>query len=201
MTRERGEERGYTLVALMASATIMLILMAAAVPTWRYIMKDDREEELIFRGSQIADSIARFQRKNGNTLPTSLDVLVKGKFLRKAYKDPMTKDGKWRFIQQGEAIGPITAPGTPASPRPSRGPGTSTGFALGGITGVVSTSTDKSLRLFNGRSKYNEWIFAPGQPRVIGSTPGPRLPPGVGPQQPGQPPRGPQPQPAPSPRL
>lgn len=205
MTATRPEEAGYSLVALIASATIMLVLMTAAVPTWRYVMKDDREQELIFRGSQIADAIGSFQKKNGNALPTSLEVLVRGKFLRKAFKDPMTKDGKWRFIRQGEAIAPITVPGTQPSPRPSPGPGTSTGFALGGIIGVASTSTDKSLRLFNGRNKYNEWIFAVGQPRVVGRTLGPTLPPGAGPRPPGgwptplPPPGGPAPQP--SPRL
>lgn len=204
--RSRGEgagggEAGYSLVALIAAATIMLILMAAAVPTWRYVMKDDREQELIFRGGQIADAIAGFQRKNGNALPTSLEVLVKGKFLRKEYKDPMTKDGKWRLIRQGETIAPITVPGASPSPRPSPGPGMATGFALGPILGVASTSTDKSLRVFNGRSRYNEWIFAAGQPRVVGRQAGPTLPPGVGPVMPGGSPRPVVPQPQASPRL
>ena len=202
-SRSRGRaagDAGYSLVALVVSSTIMLILMAAAVPTWRYVMKDDREQELIFRGGQIADAIAAFQRKNGNALPTSLDVLVKGKFLRKAFKDPMAKDGKWRFIRQGEAIVPITVPGASPRPSPSPGPGVSTGFAVGGILGVASTSTDKSLRIFNGRSRYNEWIFAAGQPRVVGRPLGPTLPPGLGPQPGGSLRPGP-PTPQASPRL
>jgi hypothetical protein len=33
---------------------------------------------------------------------------------------------------------------------------------------VASTSTEKSLRIFNGRTRYNEWVFLPGQPRVVG---------------------------------
>jgi hypothetical protein len=36
------------------------------------------------------------------------------------------------------------------------------------IQGVASRSTDKGLRIFNGRERYNEWLFVPGQPRVIG---------------------------------
>ena len=99
-------EGGYSLVALLASITIMFILMAAATPTWRYIMKNDREEELLYRGGEIADAIVRYQKKNGNTYPTSLEQLVKGKFLRKAYKDPMSKDGKWRLVHQGQAAVP-----------------------------------------------------------------------------------------------
>ena len=184
----RGE-RGYSLVALIASVTIMMILMAAAVPTWKYVMKNDREEELLYRGGEIADAIVRFQKKNGNAYPTSLEQLVKGKFLRKLYKEPMSKDGKWRFIHQGQAVAPPTTPGqgpidqnaptttTPPTTRPSGpgaatgGPGGTTGTSLGAILGVASTSTDKSLRVFNGRTQYNEWIFAAGQPRVIGRPP------------------------------
>ena len=109
--RSRGPaEDGYTLVMLMASVTIMLIMMAAAVPSWRYVMKNDAEEELIFRGGEIADAIARYQQRNGNALPPSLEVLVKGKFLRREYKDPMTKHGKWRLIRQGEGLGAVRPP-------------------------------------------------------------------------------------------
>lgn len=191
----RSTERGYSLVALVASATIMLILLAAAVPSWRYVMKNDREEELIFRGGQIADAVARFQKRNGNALPPSLEVLVRGKYLRKEFKDPMAKDGKWRFIRQGEMIGPITPPGSSPRPSPSPGPGVPTGQPLGGIMGVASTSKEKSLRIFNGRDRYSEWTFIAGQPRIVGASPGPGLPPrpglppGVGPSPPPQPPR------------
>jgi len=197
-TRTRREE-GYTLVMLLASVTIMLILMAAAVPSWRYVMKNDAEEELIFRGGEIADAIARYQARNGNALPPSLEVLVKGKFLRREYKDPMTKDGKWRFVRQGESIGPVRPPaGSPSAggrttttttttTRPSaftRSPGGGAGGrTVGGIQGVASMSEEEGLRVFNGRTKYNEWVFLPGQPRVVGR---PQRSPGV-PGAPGAP--------------
>jgi type II secretory pathway pseudopilin PulG len=191
-----GREEGYSLVALMASLTIMLILLGAAGPSWRYIMQDDREQELIFRGGAIADAIQRFQKKSANALPTSLDVLVKGKYLRKAYKDPMTRDGKWRLIHQGEATIPPPASGSPRSnappttqPAPQSG---LVGSSIGPLVGVASRSTDKSLRLFNGRNHYNEWIFAVGQPRVIGgqlgtALPGSTAPGGLSPLTPGSP--------------
>jgi len=188
-THRRGEA-GYSLVALVASVTIMFILMGAAAPTWQYIMKNDREEELLYRGGEIADAIVRFQKKNANAYPTSLDQLVKGKFLRKLYKEPMSKDGKWRLIHQGQAGPPgALAPGGVGEGGAGTGPGGATttttttttlpgrgGTGLGGTTvgpilGVASTSTEKSLRIFNGRTQYNEWIFAAGQPRVIGQPP------------------------------
>jgi type II secretory pathway pseudopilin PulG len=173
------------MVALMAAVAIMMIMLAAAVPSWRYVMRNDAEEELIFRGGEIADAIARYQRRNGNALPPSLDVLVKGKFLRRPYKDPMTKHGRWRFIRPGEAIGPV-ASGIPGA---TGGPTTTTtttttrpsafsqpGSTLGGFQGVASTSTEKSLRVFNGRTRYSEWVFLPGQPRVVGRPVGPAVP-------------------------
>jgi hypothetical protein len=79
-------------------------------------------------------------------------------------------------------------PGLPGSGTRPGGPTTTTtttttrpsafsqpGQAIGGFQGVASTSTEKSLRIFNGRTKYNEWLFVAGQPRVMGaSSPGPR---------------------------
>jgi type II secretory pathway pseudopilin PulG len=188
----------------MATITIALVLMAAAVPSWRYVMKDDREEELIFRGIQIAEAIQRYQKKNGNALPTSLEVLVKGKYLPRLYKDPMTKSGKWRLVHQPTTT-PAGVPGVPGVPGPSgQGPGGlgqgqnpfggggfgspsplpsgspdpgdpaqqgfglpqepggglgAAGTSVGPIYGVASTSKDKSLRVVNGRKRYDEWLF------------------------------------------
>jgi len=185
----RRDESGYALVALLATVAIMLVLLSAAGPYWKYLIRNDREEELLARGGEIADAIARYQRKNGNALPSSLDVLVKQHFLRRPYKDPMTKDGKWRFLRPGDAL----LPGMPGAPAQAGSGGT----GLGGLTpttttttttrpsafsqpgqgigqgfqGVATTNTDKSLRIFNGRTKYSEWLFVAGQPRLIGRAP------------------------------
>ena len=77
----------------------MMIIMSLGVPAWRYVMQNAREEELIFRGSQIVDAIKRYQKRHGNALPVSARRFVEGRFLRKAYKDPMTPPGEWRFIR------------------------------------------------------------------------------------------------------
>jgi type II secretory pathway pseudopilin PulG len=192
----RAGQAGFSLVFLIGSITVMLIVMGAAVPTWRYIMKNDREEELYFRGDQIARGIERYQKKNGNALPVSLDVMVKGHYLRKVYKDPMAKDGKWRLIHPGQALMPGGLPGASPSPQPGVTPQPAatpqsglpglTGFGGAGgggpvqgpILGVASTSTDKSLRLMNGRSRYDQWLFLAGQPRLLGGDQGLRIPQG-----------------------
>jgi type II secretory pathway pseudopilin PulG len=181
----RHSEAGFSLVAAAAGITIMMVMMGVAVPAWRYVMQNAREEELIFRGGQIADAIQRYQAKHGNTPPVSLEVLVKGKFLRKAYKDPMTEKGQWRFIRPGEVLvqPPPGAGGrrrggmpgqTPATPTPSPEIGLGVaqasrgGLTIGPFIGVASTSKEKSLRVFNQRSRYDQWLFVVGQPRVVG---------------------------------
>jgi hypothetical protein len=164
--------------AVVILVSLMLVGLGAAGPTWRYIMKNSNEEELIFRGGQIADAIQRYQRKTGNALPVSLEMLVEGRYLRRVYEDPMTEAGKWRLIRQGELIGVIRPPGSTAAgsgnavgpaatptPRPSSGPG---GEGSGPIVGVASRSQEQSLRVFNGRTRYDEWLFVAGQPRVVG---------------------------------
>ncbi len=185
LPRHRPAEAGYAMAALVASVTIMLIVMAAAVPSWKYVMKNDREEELLFRGNQIAEAIERYQKKRGNLLPTSIDLLVKEKFLRKAYKDPMTKDGRWRLVRPGEPVtgagapipgsgsrgGPASVPTPAPTPTPSSSFGRDAGAGIGPFAGVVSRSTEKSLRLFNNQDQYDRWKFVAGQPRIVGKPP------------------------------
>lgn len=178
--------------AVVILVMLLLVGLGAAGPTWQYVMKNDREEELLFRGGQIADAIGRFQRKNGNALPASLESLVEGRYLRKVYDDPMTEDGEWRLIRQGELAGPVRAPGgstaggsvgstpqpTPTPRRAGRGR-----ESVGPIVGVASRSQEESLRVFNGTTRYEEWLFIAGQPRVVGRplTPLPQAPvPGAG---------------------
>ena len=196
-----GSEAGFSLVAVAASITMMMLFMGMAMPTWKYVMQNAREEELIFRGGQIADAIDRYQKRHNNAPPVSLDVLVKGKFLRKAYKDPMVENGQWRFVRPGEAQAGLPGaggrqpgvpgqPGQPGQPGPTPTPtpragrgtpvgGQQPGAAFGPFVGVASTNKEKSLRVFNGRQRYDQWLFIAGQPRVVGKEAEFRLPPGV----------------------
>jgi len=190
-SRVRRGEGGFSMVALLAGLAIMTFGLMLALPSWNYLARDDKEQELIFRGRQISNAVARFQRKNGNALPTTFEQLVEGKYLRKAYKDPMTKDGKWRVLRPGEGLPaqPPRGPGQPApAPTPSPSPtprsvfGPNSGSPTGPIAGVASLSTDTGLRSVNGSPNYNRWVFAPNVPFVIGGpSAGPGAPGGAGP--------------------
>jgi len=98
----------------------------------------------------------------------------------------------------GRSNTPATQPTTPGAARPGAvAAGTQGGT---GIIGVVSKSKDTSIRLYNGRSHYNEWIFqAVQRTQTPGGVPGAATPgQGGGPGQPtpggrggrGQPPGG-----------
>jgi type II secretory pathway pseudopilin PulG len=188
--RHHRSEAGFSLVALAAVMTVMLILMTVGASSWQYVMKNEKEEEAIFRGIEVTDAIRRFQRKGGNALPPTLDILVEKKFLRKhALKDPLAKDGKWKIIHQGDLIAPVLPPGQVgpksafnAAPSPSPSPSPSSTFGaqgqtIGPIVGVATTAKGKSLRLFNGQQDYKAWMFTINQPRpIIGAMPIPVKP-------------------------
>jgi type II secretory pathway pseudopilin PulG len=63
-----------------------------------------------------------------------------------------------------------------ASPASGASLGAAPGAAVGGIMGVTSKSKDKSIRLYKGRSHYNEWqfVFTPPvqTPGAVGGAPG-----------------------------
>ena len=177
--------RGYAMAALLVGLAVMAIMLSVALPVWQTAVKREREAELVFRGEQYAQAIALFQRRFAGTFPPSIDVLVKQKFLRRAYKDPMTGND-FQLVYVGAATP------TPGMPPGAGAPGTARGarggqptaapfgrgtpaaapFGRGGIMGVVSTSTDASLRLYNGRGRYNEWVFVATQATTQAGAPG-----------------------------
>jgi type II secretory pathway pseudopilin PulG len=195
--RKRTTEAGYSLAALMAMLAIMGLFLMMAAPSWKYLTRDDKEQELIFRGRQISAAVARFQRKNGNSLPNSLEQLVQGKYLRKAYKDPLVDDGRWRFLRPGEGVAAPRPGGPPGRPGPSPSPtatpvfGGNSGPQSGPIAGVASRSTESGIRLVNGTQAYNQWLFAPNIPFMIGGQTlgGPARPQGQGGAAPQLPPQ------------
>ena len=93
-------DRGYALLVLMMMATILLVSLTVALPSIYLEGQREREEELIFRGNDYARAIALFHRQF-NRFPRTVDELLRTngiRFLRHAYKDPMSRSGKWRFI-------------------------------------------------------------------------------------------------------
>ncbi|HXB22133.1 MAG TPA: type II secretion system protein [Candidatus Solibacter sp.] len=112
-TQQHRVQRGFTLLEIIVAATILFILMGAAVPIARLGLKRQKEGDLrrdlweirsaIDRYKDLADRNA-FQQKVGTEgYPPDLDTLVKGvdvqgkkiRFLRRIPVDPMTGKTEW----------------------------------------------------------------------------------------------------------
>ena len=168
------------MVALLVAMSVMAILTGAALPAYHTMARREKEAELIFRGEQYARAIGLWQQKFANQPAPSFDVLVEQRFLRKKYKDPIT-NGEFQPLGAGGA-----APGQPQQGTTPQGRGGAQQAATeaaktamqqaqerlaaisgrgatvpGGIVGVTSKSEEKSLRLYNGRDIYNQWVFMP----------------------------------------
>jgi type II secretory pathway pseudopilin PulG len=170
---QASRQHGYAMAALLIALSIMAILLTVAMPVWKHAAQREKEEELVFRGLQYAHAIGLFQRKFANAYPPSVDALVEQRFLRKKYKDPITNDD-FAIIPAGAIVpgGSTSGQGTAApggrgstgggtqNPAPGRGgAGAQAQTVAAGISGVTSKSKDQSIRLYNGRSHYNEWAF------------------------------------------
>ena len=186
---DRGRRAaGYTLVILVVAIAILGILLAAALPSWSTAVQREKEQELIFRGMQYAEAIRVFHTRYGR-LPTSLEELIqtRPRCIRKLWKDPMTKDGRWQLVvtpaeipvqpgQNSPPVGIRRGPATGVSPqvrngnaagpqaqRPASGrdfaPNTNEGPVAGPIRGVYSRSNKESFRTFLGQNHYDRWLF------------------------------------------
>ena len=131
---------------------IMAIYLAQIAESWQFRIRRAKEEQLLQVGVEIRNAITAYVSTNqGNNpqtaYPNTLDDLVQDprvpfprRFLRKAYKDPITGED-WLYV---------AAPG-------------------GGFLGVSSKSTDKPLKAtnfsddlqtFNDAKSYQDWRFA-----------------------------------------
>ena len=155
------------MAALLVALAVMSVLMTAALPAWRHQARREKEAELIFRGEQYARAIGLWERKMGpGSRPATVDMLVQQRFLRKKYKDPMTEDGEFQPIFMGAnpsmpgpgGRGGRGGPGQQQPPQPQQ-PQEVVPQGRAGIQGVVSKSKETSIRIYKGRTHYNEWLF------------------------------------------
>ena len=85
------DERGFAMAALLVALVIMSVAMSVMLPVWRTLSVREREEELIWRGQQYDRAVQLYRKKTSAPGAPSIDVLVKGRFLRQKYLDPITR--------------------------------------------------------------------------------------------------------------
>lgn len=149
-----NHQTGFTYIMVLLAVVVLGIVAGAANVTTRYVVKTDREAELLFRGQAYRDAIGRYYQagKEQKTYPKNLDDLLNDPrfpekhHLRTLYPDPMTQDGTWTLLLGSK----------------------------GGIKGVASQSTDESIKQANfplglehleGRGSYDQWHFVYEPPK------------------------------------
>ncbi len=171
---ERGE-RGFAMAALLVALVVMSVAMSVMLPVWRTLSVREREEELIWRGQQYDRAVQLYRKKTSAPGAPSIDVLVKGRFLRQKYLDPITR-GDFEVV----GVSPVGNTNAPGVQQPKIGFGQLIG-------GVRSKSKARSFRELDGKKTYAEWqfVYVPWKPGGQPALPGTEGPGGL--RSPGQP--------------
>ncbi len=146
----RSKSAGFTYMALLFAIAVMGVALAATGIFWHQASQREKEQELLFIGNQFRQAIGfYYERSPGGVkrYPQRLEDLLADprgigaqRYLRKIYRDPMTKEAKWGTVQSPE----------------------------GGIMGVYSLSQETPVKTgnfrlidsaFEGKGKYEEWRF------------------------------------------
>lgn len=108
VSKRYKDEKGMTLIAVMAVMVIFAIALLVVAPTIQQGVQREKELESIRRGEEIADAIKQYvEFYQGQKLPNTIDDLLEGlpvgtkkrQILRSsAAVDPLSEDGEWRLI-------------------------------------------------------------------------------------------------------
>ena len=90
---------GFTLLELMIVLSIMMILMAVAVPMYNRSIVQARESVLRSNLSTLRSVISQYTLDKQKA-PQSLDDIVTGGYLRQIPVDPMTRATNWEVVQE-----------------------------------------------------------------------------------------------------
>ena len=98
-TRRNNSRRGFTLLELMVVISMIMILMAVAVPVYNQSIVQARESVLRSNLSTLRNVISQYTLDKQKA-PQSLDDLVTAGYLRQIPLDPMTRQPNWEPKQE-----------------------------------------------------------------------------------------------------
>lgn len=106
--------RGFSYLLLLFAVALIGVGLAGAGVVWQTEAQRDKERELIFAGTQIAQAVAGYYNRSpgeAKQLPRSFDDLLederfpfKVRHLRRRYRDPFGVDGAWEVLREGDRI-------------------------------------------------------------------------------------------------
>jgi general secretion pathway protein G len=97
--RRHSNASGFTLLEMMIVISIIIILMAIAIPNYNRTVIQSRESVLRSNLSTLRTVISQYTLDKQKA-PQSLDDLVQAGYLRQIPVDPMTKETNWEVVQE-----------------------------------------------------------------------------------------------------
>ncbi len=97
--RNQRSSRGFTLLELMIVISIIMILMAVAVPMYNQSIVQARESVLRSNLQTLRNVISQYTLDKQKA-PQSLDELVTAGYLCQVPIDPMTREANWEVVQE-----------------------------------------------------------------------------------------------------
>lgn len=95
----RAASRGFTILELMVVITIMMILMAVAVPAYQHHVIESRES-VLKQNLYTLDNVIEQYRLDKHQSPQNLDDLVTAGYFHQLPVDPMTGKADWTTDQE-----------------------------------------------------------------------------------------------------
>ncbi len=143
-------QRGYTFITVIFILFMVTLSMMVAVPVWETQIRRNMEKEAIFRGTRIVEAIGKYIKKHPGKLPRNLHQLVKEKFLRKRWRDPLSR-GNWYLIMLPQVPNPdfvylVKEEEAGEFPHPA-------------LIGVAPRAQGESVIIYEGSSQYENWLF------------------------------------------
>jgi type II secretory pathway pseudopilin PulG len=120
-----NRQQGYILLVLLLFMALLSIGMLVAMEEAEFQIRRDREEELIHRGVEYSRAVRKYVKQFGR-YPTSIGALESSnnlRFLRKRYKDPITR-GDFKVLYYGDPETfsqnvPLAVPGMSSAQQPT----------------------------------------------------------------------------------
>lgn len=158
---------GLTYLGLMFFIVLMGIFASAGAQQWSFILKRDREAELLFRGGRIKHAIEKFvadyevkKAERDHAFPRSLEELTKPTpYLQAVYTDPITEQA-FELIMNEEYVSGVKSRSkeTPLNRKAFKEAKTYNEV----VFKAEVTSRQNCTRGLNGLSRLNESSFQTG---------------------------------------
>lgn len=143
-------QAGFTYLGVLMLVAIMGALLATTGEVWSTLQRRDKEQELLFVGSQFRAAIRQYYERSpggAKRYPRKLESLLQDdryptvqRYLRKIYVDPITGKPEWGLIKAPDD-------------------GIAGVYSLSRLAPVKVDGFDAQDAGFKGATSYSEWQF------------------------------------------